>query len=343
MCRSIWDEKLNKIRNICFDAMSSIAKCGKYMFEVFKIFGLATMSLYKYKAKNNASPRTLFIYSYRGSIYNFIFILILIFAGIYKVKYCKSKVADQSRLNNVIDIFGNFIIYTVSVVLLFKFIISQRLAVEIGNKLYLTDVILENFELKYKEKSIAVHQMIVLLFDFLIWFVIIVVGTYCMTLTEAVLLHVPNFIINSLIMQYVIVIIYIYGMISTINNEFRKFIGDASSRMLLKKFSRIQLSVQYLTEVEELIALRELCLNIYDISDDVSTFYSFPILVCITKLFFSIILNTYFFIKPSIFGGNIVTSIDDVFSLCWLTLDTYSILILTQYITMTVNEVIHHL
>lgn len=315
-------------------------KNNKYLFDIFKVFGLASMSISDCKRKNNFNNRTIFTYSFHGIMYNCVLICFLIVAGIYQVYYCQKKLFGQSRMSQVIDGFANFIIYAVSVVLLFKYIVSQRLAIRIGNNLYSIDLVLERFCFKYKEKYTTMLQMLVLLFNLIIWLGVIIIGSFCdITFLQAIFTYIPNFIINSLVIQYVIVIIFIYGAAKALNNQLRKYFNKASSKTLLYQLQRPQLSTQYLPQNNEIIILQELCLSIYDVSNDVSKFFSLSILVCIMKLYFSIILNTYFFIKPSIFGKNIITSINHVWSLCWLTLDIFSLLILTRYITITVDEV----
>lgn len=313
---------------------------GTYVFELFKIFGLATMSLTMYSKKKNTKLKTLFVYSYHGTMYNIIFIILLIVAGVYKIYHCITKLEDESKMNLAIDFFSNFIVYAVSVVVLFKYVIGQSLAIKIGNALFTGDAIMKKFDNRYKETSIVAHQTFVLLFDGAIWITIVVVGLFVdITPEDTILTDIPNFIINCLVMQYVLVIIFIYGMMKTINDQFNKYVCYASSKILLRKIQRIYTLEIFTVEMEKITTLRELCLNLYDISNDVSNFYSIPILICITKLFFSILLNAYFFIKPSIIGKNIITSVSDVWSLCWLSLDTFSLLVLTQSITTMINEV----
>ncbi|OXU18068.1 hypothetical protein TSAR_004440 [Trichomalopsis sarcophagae] len=319
-----------------------MVKGTKYLFDIFKVFGLATMSMTVCTKKNNFKNRKMFSYSYHGIIYNGVLICFLIIAGIYKMYYIQDKLIDQSRMSEVIDVFGNFIIYAVSVVLLSKYMISQTLAVRIGNNLYSINLVLERFNLKYKNQYMIMHYKLVLLFDLTIWLGVIIIGSFSdCTFIAAILTYIPNFIINCLVIQYVVIIIFIYGEAKALNNQFRKYVDRAFSDTLLYQFRRPILSAHYyLPENNEIILLQKSCLSIYEVSNNVSKFYSLSILICIVKLFFSIILNTYFFLKPSIFGKNIITStMNHVWSISWLTLDTFSLCILTQYITMTVNEI----
>lgn len=122
------------------------------------------------------------------------------------------------------------------------------------------------------------HHILVLLFELIIWSGVIIIG--------AILTYVSNFIINSLVIQYVMIIIFIHGAAKASNNQFRKYVDKAFSKTLLHQFQRPILSADYLPKINEIIILQESCLSIYEISNDVSKFYSLSILLCIVKVSF---------------------------------------------------------
>ena len=312
------------------------AKC---VFMLFKLFGLASMNI-NFKLLKNTKAKNLFQFSYSGLLYNVILIFLLVIVAIYKVHNSHKSWIGTPSMNAALDLVGIIADYLAALIILFTFTLGQKTAIKIGNKLYSTRLVLEKFNLKYKDLQFVKHMKIICIFNLIIWCGLYGTGFICnVSLSDSIYVYLPNLIINLFFIQYIHVVIFVYGISKLINKEFKKITESSAAIIYFHKPQELCTNSTTLLKSVRFSTLRELNLFLYEISSDISNFYSFGILTAIIKYFYSVIFDTYCMISPMISGQHFITSSYDFWIILWLINAYFPMFILTQYVNITINEV----
>ena len=310
----------------------------QYLFIYFKTLGLAPMAINKRTTQKRETINRIFEYSYVGLIYDVILISILIVFLLYRIYFFPVSLDDKTKMSLVTGTISIFVDCAAATVVLLTFIVNQESAVEIGNKLYFIYMNLKILNLKFEKRWNQKHLILTILCYIILWSSIITIGILRkMKYQNMICGYLPNIIIHSLILQYLSILISIHDAVYMINKDFQNFskayFSETGNYIIQKTPSN------NFSPFQRLILLREQCLCLYEISHGVSYFYAYTILACICKLYYCLVFDIYFVIKPSILGKNIVLSALDVWTICYITLAIFSIVILTKYVTKTVKEV----
>ena len=276
----------------------------KSTFYFFKAFGLLVV---KYQSKfsyNSQLKRCLFRYSKLGIVYNLFLMCVLMTINYY---YCivpsyRAEFGGRVHFDRAIDTLRSVIGVVASLMVLIIFCLQQNQAVNIANRIvtYRKSSLNLNNKFSSQDTSLTTIIMNVFVADLIPWLLVI-----CMVpmidykiIMYFISVWLCDLIIIGTLLQYSIILRLIREHLSIVNDKFShvsrettyfrkiEMIGnkDIDLKMRLKEFSR----------------LCELHSALCQVSEDLSKFYSYPMLSCTCYFFASLTFYTYYMGKTVI-------------------------------------------
>lgn len=308
----------------------------KYCFYFFKVFGVATMS-HKIKFSENKKMQCLlFVPSKYGILYNlFLSIFILSICGNTIQLALLGNYADRAKFERIVDTVHTGLTLFTTIFILILSCTHQNWAVEIANELNSVSAISRSLDTQ-RTKLKGIRNLVI--FSTLTtaqWFFSIPTA-YPMFTLYFVTAGLNHFIINALLLQYSIILKLIQHFFCVIN---KSLVQMFEIQTLLHEIHYNTRSYDNVwLKSRKLSQLRELCIMIGQLSENLSSFYSLPMLLCIPNIFFTLIVYGYYVIKPLIvltelqFRVILHCGAQFIFS-------AISLIILTTAATRAVNEV----
>ncbi|XP_058801059.1 uncharacterized protein LOC131669884 [Phymastichus coffea] len=274
-------------------------------------------------------------YSRSGIVYNALLICILITLKYFTIKFlCETEYGGKIKFEKTINVMHDSFTVFSAIYILLVFSIQQKRTITLVNDfkiigqsiLALND---KNFSLLSAVKNIFLANTFT-------WFLLIitsVVGDWDLNLYN-ISIYLCNTIINSIFMQYSIILNLIKEMLYYINQYLSKLLNNANP---VSGISFIHSKkMQY--EINKLTYLRNLHTSIFKFSQDVSNFYSQLILLGILYVFVTSVLFGYYILIPIVHGRYPVSRADSIHCIFFLLLYAVSLKILMNTATMTVKE-----
>lgn len=292
----------------------------KFLFYFFKIFGILTIS-YDFVWKNDTKSRSLvFKFSRIGIVYNIILTTFLIVLDGYNFFVLKPKVnymveTKQEILLNDIGALLR-VLGTVFILIIFSFKHSKM--VSIANKI--------NLVRSLSEKPVITEKKLFGFYvgNFIAVFLILFTINYY--IYKVVTIHLIRiFIVSSLLVQYTFVLKMI--------KDFYKFINDSLQELLLKRSCWNLDDIKLGLKIDKLMYMYSCLCNL---SQELSDFYSLPMIFATFHLYLYLLSRSYYYIKSAFISGSYLKNWKIFFDVYLVTL---SLTILVVNVTNTIKEV----
>ncbi|KZC10989.1 Putative gustatory receptor 28b [Dufourea novaeangliae] len=312
-------------------------------FLLFKVIGLGTVSLRVNISKNKGSGDTL---SFRRSPFGMPYNLALCCLVVVLDHICLPAIYYSDYVNKTIitmsieifqGIYGSLMIF----ITLVCYCVNQSHVVRIGN--YLIHV---EEQLHRLHSPTHLHRvfwiLIIVYFCQLVLFIAVLV-------TEHLAFHAsplvwlmdigPSSFASWILIQYFSVISLIDANFTRINNAIQNLCRSSHYDVYMKSLSQSRRLFVSSSTMEFLLQLRDIHNHLCDVSAEVSRFYSMPVLMSISYMFFTLLYNSYYLLEPVIVENTVLDVMSMVNTILWVIYIIYPLSLLTNKITSIVDKI----
>ena len=277
----------------------------KSTFYFFKLVGLSPMNFGSKSTNSFKIQDVSFTYSKWGILYNvlltFIVVILNYFFTITPV--LEHKYGKRLKFDIAIDTAVHVSAVITSVLTLILFCVHQQKAVSIGNKLKYLIIVSSNLHNDQCWQKTTFSWIVrTACLAILITWICLFVTLQSINFTSLLYfssMHLCNLIITFIFMQYSLALQLMQQLMKTANENFIIVSKEAAH---FTKFHVICRNKDFCSEhqIDKFSHLCEFYYSLYETSEDISDFYSRPILLCITKNFVSLLLFAYYIAEPLI-------------------------------------------
>lgn len=306
----------------------------------FKLIGLATFT-YRIDAQKK---RMLYIFQYSkfDIVYNATLISLML-ASLYISIPFRLKLEYENRTNLTVSIeivqtiLGAVVICTI----LLLYCVEQKSLVRIMNRLTDIEDELDRFHGPLRRQRVSCTMIVVCILN----------GCLAITLaiTEILAFHtgpiswltdiLPTFHAGWLLIQYFLLVTIIQADFTDVNRAIQNLSRVSTPDFRPQTLCQTRRVIVTNSTVHQLLKLRDVHYHLCEISENVSDFYSLPVLFGVTFLFLTLVYNGYYLLSPLLMIDEVLEY--KVFSntVCWIIYVIYPIFFLTNKITKLMNEV----
>jgi len=337
-------EKINKTRKIKSESIrNSICKFWIF-FVFFKIIGLATFT--HCIVTQRKKTLSTFRYSKIGVAYNIMLINLLIASNFVTIPYrIALQYQNKSNLTQGIEMVQTILGTTVMCIILLNYCIHQKRLVQIAN--WLVDA---EHEIDHLYRTYYPLQRQRIGFTLIVASIMKISVLTTLLGTEIYAFHtgplswlsdiLPTFHVGWLMMQYFLLVTIIQAKFTDVNHAIRSLSSvstpDLRPQSPLHQTRRVIINNSVICQ---LLQLRDIHYHLCDICENVSGFYSVPMLFAIFFAFLTLIYNAYYLLFPLLISDEILQY--DIFAntVFWLISLMYPITLLTNRISKILTEV----
>lgn len=307
-----------------------ILKC---LFYYFKIFGVATMTFEITLAKNSTTYFWLFARSKKAVIYNIAYIVSLAATHIYSIPFFYLR-TERVKFEKVMDCLQDTASCITSFFILTKFCVHTDKMIAIANSISKnTKSLLIMSSETQKQHQLITEIGTIFAINITIWVLtitVVMIDDVTFFLYD-IIVYSGNFVINALLIQYTVILKFLEYNFKLLNDNLHEYTYEKS--VMLRS------SINSKMKVDKLLQLQQLHASLSEISRDVSSFYSYPMLMCILHIFCATTLACYYLTKPIILHKNNLT--DTIYIHCFLYGFLFVVLLvtLTKCVGATITEV----
>lgn len=309
----------------------------------FKLVGLATFAHHIITQKKRSSYT--FQYSEFGIVYNVVLSSLMIASNYISIPLTISaEYENKSNLTVGIEIVQSILGTLVICAILLTYCIDQKSLVRIANRLM--DVEHEIDRLYHLYRPLRRQRIFCAL-------IVVCALKICLLIlllaTEELAFHsgpiswlgdiLPTFHVGWLLIQYFLLVTIIQADFADVNRAIQNLTRINTSDLLPQPLYQTRRVVVSNSIVHQLLQLRDMHCHLCEISEDVSNFYSLPVLFGITFLFLALIYNGYYLLSPLLMTDDILEYETLGNTIIWLLFLIYPISLLTNRITKILNEV----
>lgn len=304
----------------------------KLLLYSFKLLGVATVAINNSFKKLNKNERFLFSYSSKGKLYNIFLIFFISAANYIGLTYIYKNNIIAENLDRIVD-------YFTAIFILLMFSMKQGECVTVANKLVIIKQSFNFFGNKIKRQETVIKKNIMKTFlvNFFSWF--FVLATLPMLGISSSLcfmvLYLNQFVINAMIFQYVVILKFINGLFKVINSSLSEYLKKSTS--LCDTY--VSQSSGNKSKIDRLKYLHKLYCSLCAVCQEISDFYSQPMLFCVSVFFLSLTNIGYNLAKPVVLKKQTFASYAYFHYCLYEFLYIVLIVIITKSVTATVKEV----
>jgi len=344
-------EKISKAKKIKSKSPRNPIRRLWIFFIFFKIIGFATFT-YCIVTERKKTLST-FRYSKIGVAYNIILISLLIASNFITIPYrITMEYQNKSNLTQGIEILQTILGTIVMCMILLNYCIHQKRLVRIAN--WLVDI---EHEIDHLYQTYYPLQRQRIRFTLIIASIMKISVLTTLLGTEIYAFHtgpiswlsdiLPTFHVGWLMMQYFLLVTIIQADFTDVNHAIQSLSSintpDLRPQSLFHQSCPVpsRRIIVNNSVICQLLQLRDIHCHLCDICENISGFYSLPMLLAITFAFLTLIYNSYYLLFPLIISDEILQY--DVFAntVFWLISLIYPIILLTNRISKILNEVGH--
>ncbi|XP_012539968.2 putative gustatory receptor 28a isoform X2 [Monomorium pharaonis] len=314
----------------------------KLLIIFFKLIGLATFTYHIVKHKKRISYT--FQYSEFGIVYNVVLSSLMIASNYVSIPYrIGLAYENKTNLTTGIEILQTVLGSLVICAILLSYCIEQKSLIRIVSRLI--DVEHEMDRLYYLYRPLRRQRIFcgliivcilkILLLILLLFTEILAFQTGPISWLTDIL---PTFHVGWLFMQYFLLVTVIQANFADLNQAIQNFIRVSTSDFQPQSFYQTRRVVVSNFTVHQLLQLRDIHCHLCKISEDVSNFYSLPVLFGLSFLFLTLIYNCYYLLSPLLMTDDILEYETLSNTIIWLLFLLYPISLLTNRITKILNE-----
>ncbi|XP_034172643.1 uncharacterized protein LOC117600826 isoform X1 [Osmia lignaria lignaria] len=307
----------------------------------FKFIGLATFSVINISQKKKHQKRTLYFVSTKlGTCYN-VLIACLIIASNYftiPVLYYEDYVSGTigaTVIGIAVGILGSVITF----IILLWYCMYQSIFVKFGNSL--VEILEELYRLRepVNRKRIVFILLCIYLFELVIILALLISDyiAYHSHPISWMATIVPMILVSWVFIQYYSVLIVLHVMYANLNKIIQNiYVYRTENANCLHRCRRVFINS---TGIQSLLNLRCIHALLCDISAQVSQFYSLPILLGTSLLFFNLLYDLYVLFAPFMVDNVIMDTPIVLNNVVWVIFTLYPLGLLTTRVTKLENEI----
>ncbi|XP_024880056.1 putative gustatory receptor 28a isoform X1 [Temnothorax curvispinosus] len=309
----------------------------------FKLIGLATFAHHIVMRKK----RSLYTFQYSefGIVYNVILSSLIIASNYLSIPFrLNLEYENKSNLTVGIEVLQTVLGSLVICTILFIYCIDQKSLVRIANRLM--DVEHEMDCLYHLYQPLRRQHIFCAM-------IIVCILKVCLLIllltTEILAFHtgpvswlsdiLPTFHVGWLLIQYFLLVTIIQADFADVNQAIQSLTRVGTPDLRPQSLYQTRRVVFSNSTVHQLLQLRDMHCHLCEISEDVSDFYSLPVLFGFTFLFLTLIYNGYYLFSPLLMTDNILEYETLSNTFIWLIFLIYPISLLTNRTTKILNEI----
>ncbi|XP_039308138.1 uncharacterized protein LOC105199847 isoform X2 [Solenopsis invicta] len=309
----------------------------------FKLIGLATFTRHIVTQKRKTSYT--FQYSKFGIVYNVILSSLMITSNFASIPYrIGLQYENKTNLTTSIEVLQTVVGSLVICAILLSYCIEQKSLVRIANRLINVEHEIDHLYYLYHPLRrqrifcgmIIVCALKICLLILLLFTEILAFHTGPISWLTDIL---PTFHVGWLLLQYFILVTIIQADFTDVNLAIQSFIRVSTPDLQLQSLCQTRHVVVSNSAVHHLLQLRDMHCRLCEISEDVSNFYSLPVLFGFSFLFLTLIYNGYYLLSPLLMTDNILEYKTLSNTVIWLLILIYPIFLLTNRVTKILKEI----
>lgn len=324
-----------------------LERCTLYFF---KLSGIVTLN-FKYKLLTNKSYNKssekyglIFTRSKTGIAYNVVLISLITIVTTYLIQIH----IDYNMYDNFydkLDIGYAVLVSSTAVLILAKFLFQQEKTLTIANELSEIRKFLLKNDCSTDGKNYSLRRFIVLVLSaHFVFFISYFSTSYILINTDIhivritltyIAVYLSNFIMHSIMTQYSIILKLIEQLFKAINSDLSNF----SRPLHVHSLTFMKKTTSQQTRVDRLANLRKIYSLLSKVSQDISEFYSWPMLLCLSCNFIALLRAVFYIVMPIVYGTNAFTVHIYARCCCYIAQNTFSLIILTKSVTASMIEV----
>ncbi|XP_011875523.1 PREDICTED: putative gustatory receptor 28a [Vollenhovia emeryi] len=316
----------------------------KMSITFFKLIGLATLSRHSVITREKKTPFT-FQHSKFGIIYNVALSILVLASNYLSVPFRLTvEYANKSNLTISIEIVQAILGSLVTCAILFSYCINQKLLVRIANQL--VDIEHEMDRLYRLYRPLRRQRTFCALINLCILKICLLI---LLVITDFLAFHtspvswlsdiMPTFHVGWLLIQYFMLATIVHADFVDVNQAIQSLTRPGTPDLRPQSLSETRRVVISNSIVHQLLPLRDMHCHLCEISEDISDFYSLPVLFGIAFLFLTLIFNGYYLLSPLLISSQTLEYEVLSNTIIWLIFLIYPISLLANRITKIVNEV----
>lgn len=312
------------------------------LFYSFKFFGVATATINKSLAKDSIKKCYFFVNSIKGKLYNTFLFFCLTVLNFFSISYLYDTIFKIQSLNleTIVNCGQDFFNYFTAICILTTFSINQDEFVKIANKLVMIEksVRLVGKSTQREETIILKSLTKTLIVTSVIWSSVITTHPFISLsfYLSCFVLYLNQFIIHAVVIQYISVLKLIKGLFVIINKNLVEISKKPSAVCEDVFITRSNYSKR---RIDRLIHLHKTYSSLCEACQELSGFYSQPMLFCVSAFFLSITNIAYNLAKLLVLKKQSFCS-NNYFHYClYELLNSVMIVMMTKSVTGTIQEV----
>lgn len=311
----------------------------QYIF--FKIIGLSPWTIsdfemYKKNRQVNNDQNKVCKFSYFGTFYNVLLIIVIISLTLYSSHYNPLTIlqTDSIMTKETVSTLENLAGLT-TLVYLSVYIFRQKLMIGIFNRLKVVDSKLQKCSIYSLENDITLH--IIFIVNLFICCFLVVTEFHRYSLLGTIIRSTPTVISAWLLIQYIMLLNMINRRFKIINYTIVKIIEANQNKNQPEAVCVSRTTLFRGSVIYDINNIKYAYIKLYEICQDLGSFFGFSILLALIFIGAESVFVLYFaileFFETQRLSG---INLNDSISVLWL---SFSIFMLTTYVNKTIKQV----
>ncbi|XP_018317401.1 putative gustatory receptor 28a [Mycetomoellerius zeteki] len=329
---------MNKIKSELQDLFWTF----RILIMFFKLIGLVTFAhrIVIYKKRTSYT----FQYSKLGIVYNVVLSGLMIASNYISIPFrLNLDYENKTNLTVGIEVLQTVLGALVICAILINYCVDQKRLVRIANRLITIEHEIDRLYDLYRplrRQRIFCAMIIVCILKICLLILLL--------FTEILAFHtgpiswltdiLPTFHVGWLLIQYFLLVTVIQTNFADVNRAIQSLTRINTPDLQLQSLYQTRRIVVNNSTVHQLLQLRNIHCHLCEISEDVSSFYSLPVLFGIIFLFLTLIYNSYYLLSPLLMTDDILEYETFSNTIVWIIFLIYPISLLTNRITRILIE-----
>ncbi|EGI69737.1 hypothetical protein G5I_01644 [Acromyrmex echinatior] len=309
----------------------------------FKLIGLATFThrIVIYKKRMSYT----FQYSKLGIVYNVVLSSLMIVSNYMSIPdVLNDDYYAKTKLTVSIELLQTVLGALVTCAIFISYCIDQKFLVRIANRLIIIEQEIDRLYYPLRRQHIFYITIIVCILKICLLILLL--------FTENLAFHtgpvswltdvLPTFYVGWLLIQYFLLVMVIQTDFADVNRAIQSLTKINAPDLRLQSLYQTRRIVVNNSTVHQLLQLRDVHCHLCEISEDVSSFYSLPVLFAIIFFFLMLVHNGYYLLSPLLMFEDLGYKILLILSsntIIWIIFLIYPISLLTNRITRILIEI----
>lgn len=252
-----------------------------------------------------------------------------------------SNYSNKNMITTIVETILAILATLMICIVLLCYCKNQSTLVGIGNHLIHVETELRRLREPIDRKRTVCLLLVLYLFH--IGLVVVLLVTDHLAFQSTPLLWVtdimPTTFASWILIQYFSVLTFVNAAFAEVNGSLQSLCRSCSYCNHPMSFYQYRRMVVTRSSIQPLLRFRDIHDHLCSISDDISEFYSLPVLAAVSSLFFLLLYNVYYLLISIVMGNEVLDSMILANTILWLVILVYPLSLLTTKITNTAKEV----